>query len=138
VLAERSPAAPPPAGGGSLESAFQQETDSMTFADLEGLATQLRLKSPADITDLAALEKLQADIMAGNLGVKQIVSHPFRVPVGPEKAELPRSFTLLGQKFLVDSWTLSRVVFDDIIWEGAEGAAADTERPGCGLRGPGQ
>src|SRR5207249_6843303 len=29
---------------------------------------------------------------------------------------LPRSFTVFGQKFVLDSWALSQVVFDSIVW----------------------
>jgi hypothetical protein len=36
----------------------------------------------------------------------------------PEKAELPRSFTFLGQKFVIDSWVTAKIVFDDILWNG--------------------
>src|SRR5262249_50820406 len=32
------------------------------------------------------------------------------------KVILPRSFTFLGQKFVLDSWVLSKVVYDDILW----------------------
>ena len=40
-------------------------------------------------------------------------------PFGSEKVRLPRSFTMLGQKFVLDSWVeMSKVVYDDIIWEG--------------------
>ena len=29
---------------------------------------------------------------------------------------LPRSFTFMGQKFVLDSWALNKLVFDDILW----------------------
>ena len=31
---------------------------------------------------------------------------------------MPHSFTLLGQKFVLDSWVTSKVVFDDVKWDG--------------------
>src|SRR5215467_10544313 len=36
---------------------------------------------------------------------------------GPDKAELPRSFTFLGQKFVMDSWVTAKVVADDVFWD---------------------
>src|SRR5262249_19130702 len=36
----------------------------------------------------------------------------------PEKVILPRSFTLLGQRFAVDSWALAKVVYDDVLKDG--------------------
>src|SRR5262249_24907519 len=98
--------------------AFVGKTDSMTFAHLDGLLAQARLSSPADMKDIATLQRLQADIRAGKLGLSKIAGDAFRSPSGPEKVQLPHSFTVLGQKFVLDSWVLSRVVFDDILWDG--------------------
>src|SRR5690606_13651116 len=53
------------------------------------------------------------------IGAQQIRSHYFESsPFGPDKASLPRSFTVLGQKFTMDSWATSKIVADDITWDG--------------------
>jgi hypothetical protein len=98
--------------------AFVGRTDSMTFAQLDSLLAGARLSSPADVKDLATLRRLQADIRSGKVGLPKIAGDVFRAPLGPEKVQLPHSFTVLGQKFVLDSWVLSKVVFDDVLWDG--------------------
>jgi hypothetical protein len=77
---------------------------------------QAQIKSPADIKQLATLEQLQASILSSKLGFQNIRSDYYVSPFGSQKMQLPRSFTLLGQKFVLDSWVTSKVVFDDILW----------------------
>jgi hypothetical protein len=91
-------------------------TDSMTFAQLGDILVQANIKSPADLKDLDTLAGLQAEILAGKIGLQHIRGDVYDSPLGPEKMQLPRSFTVLGQKFVVDSWALSKVVYDDVIW----------------------
>jgi hypothetical protein len=98
--------------------AFVGETDSMTFAHLDALLARSRLGSPADVKDLGTLRRLQADIRSGKVGLPKIAGDSFLSPPGSEKAQLPHSSTVLGQKFVPDSWALSRVVFDDVVWDG--------------------
>ena len=62
---------------------------------------------------MAQLEALQAEILAGKVGLQDIRGDVYTSPFGG-KVELPRSFTLLGQKFVVDSWVTAKVVFDDM------------------------
>jgi hypothetical protein len=101
-----------------LIQTFVGKTDSMTFAQLSNLLQQANIKSPADIKDLSTLLKLQADILASKIGFQHIRSDAYVSPFGLEKIQLPRSFTVLGQKFVLDSWVTSKVVFDDILWDG--------------------
>jgi hypothetical protein len=88
----------------------------MTFAQLGSVLEQAQIKSPADIKQLATLEQLQANILSSKLGFQNIRSDYYVSPFGSQKMQLPRSFTLLGQKFVLDSWVTSKVVFDDILW----------------------
>ena len=100
-----------------LIQTFVGRTDSMTFAQLGNLLEQAKIKSPADIKNLATLEQLQADILASKIGLQSIRSDYYASPFGSEKIKLPRSFTILGQKFVLDSWVTSKVVFDEILWD---------------------
>src|SRR5262249_1580589 len=60
----------------------------------------------------------QDDILAGKIGLQHIRSDfVLSTPFGPDKAELPRSFTFLGQKFVLDSWVTAKVVADDVFWD---------------------
>jgi hypothetical protein len=96
---------------------FVGKTDSMTFAQLGAVLAKGNIKSPADVKDLGVLEALQKEIVSGKIGLQHIRSDGYVSPFGAEKAQLPRSFTLLGQKFVVDSWVTAKVVFDDVIWD---------------------
>lgn len=101
-----------------LLQTFVGRTDSMTFAQLGDILDKAEIKSPADVKDWGVLLQLEADILASKIGVQHIRSHSYVSSFGPEKIKLPRSFTVLGQKFVVDSWVTSKVVFDDIEWDG--------------------
>jgi len=99
---------------------FVGPTDSMTFAQLADLLKQAKIQSPTDIKDLSTLEQLQTEILANNLGFQNIRSHFYYSPKDDDQIKdiIPHSFTVIGQKFILDSWMLSKVVYDDIIWNG--------------------
>ncbi len=97
---------------------FVGKTDSMTFAQLGIILNANNIQSPGDINDLQTLQNLQDAIMSTDYGAQEIRSHLYEsTPYGPDKVRLPRSFTLLGQKFVLDSWVFSKVVADDILWD---------------------
>jgi hypothetical protein len=97
---------------------FVGKTDSMTFAHLGAVLNQGGIPAAADVKDLAGLEKLQKDIVAGKIGVQQIRGHVYFSPLGPEKTRLPNSFTVLGQKFVLDSWVTAKTVYGEVLWDG--------------------
>jgi hypothetical protein len=99
-----------------LLQTFVGWTDSMTFAQLGDLLTAANIKTLSDIPDVATLELLQTNILQGNLGFQNIRSDWFVSPFGAQQMVLPRSFTFMGQKFVPDSWALSELVFDSILW----------------------
>jgi hypothetical protein len=97
---------------------FVGRTDSATFDDLGRLAKAAKVDSPASLKTDADLARLAEVIQDGDVGKQDVRGDVFVSPVGSQKVALPRSFTVLGQKFAVDSWVLSKVVFDDIAWDG--------------------
>src|SRR5205823_6215254 len=98
---------------------FVGRTDSMTFGQLDALLKKGGIKSAADVKDLDTILALQKQILAGKLGLQQIRSdYVVSTPFGPDKAELPRSFTVLGQKFVIDSLATAKVVAADVMWDG--------------------
>ncbi len=97
--------------------AFVGCTDSMTFAQLNQLLAAARLPGPADIPTLAVLEQFQQALEQGQVGAQQIRGDVFFSPFGPEQVKLPVSFTFAGQKFVLDSWVLAKVVYDEILWD---------------------
>jgi hypothetical protein len=93
--------------------------DSMTFDRLGEILDQASLRFPRDFADGKSLENLQASIVAFGAGKQAIRSHLYASsPDGPDQAELPVSFTVLGQRFIPDSWALAKVVADEIFWDG--------------------
>jgi hypothetical protein len=102
-----------------LLQTFVGATDSLTFAQLDRLARQAGIASPIAITEWTQLEDLQAIILQEEGGFQQIASGCFvSDPDLPEQVVLPRSFTLLGQKFTLDSWALGQAVYDRVMWNG--------------------
>lgn len=97
---------------------FVGQTDSMTFAELKDFLVQNTIQSPTDIKTLSTLEQLQTQILATPLGLQNIRGDYYESSPDSEQIQLPRSFTLLGQKFVLDSWVLSKVVYDEILWDG--------------------
>ena len=97
--------------------AFVGWTDSLTVGQLGALLRAAKLRSLADVPNLAVLQQLQQDLEAGRVGVQQITSDYLYSPLGPAQVKLPVSFTFAGQRFVVDSWALSKVVFDEVIWD---------------------
>lgn len=95
---------------------FVGKTDSMTFAQLAGILAEANIKSPADLKAERDLAALKERIDAGKLGLQHIRGDSYISPFGPEKIQLPRSFTVLGQKFVMDSWATAKVVYDDVLW----------------------
>src|SRR5262249_9322006 len=85
----------------------------------DGVLAKGGIKSPTDVKDLDTLKALQDEIMKGKIGLQYVRSDfVLSSPFGPDKAELPRSFTVLGQKFVLDSWVTARIVADDGMGDG--------------------
>jgi hypothetical protein len=101
--------------------AFVGITDSMTFAQLNDLLTSANIRSPADVPDLLTLTNLQTRLLTGELGLPAIKGDAFYSPLSPDEVRLPRSFTVCGQKFALDSWAFSQVVYDSILWSPDDG-----------------
>lgn len=96
---------------------FVGRTDSATFDDLARVAAVAKVKSPADLKTDADLTKLNDAVQSSDVG-KQDVRGDIYVQPFHGKYSLPRSFTVMGQKFVVDSWTTAKLVYADIEWNG--------------------
>jgi Protein of unknown function (DUF3160) len=101
----------------SVVQMFVGLPDSMNFAQLGDLMTAANIQSPSSLPGTAALADLQSRIMAGQLGVQNIQSGNFFSPLSRQQIKLPRSFTVLGQRFVLDAWAMNECVFDRIIWD---------------------
>ena len=98
-------------------SVFVGSTDSLNFGQLNGVLAGAGIDTLADVPDVATLERVQADLVRGELGVQNIRSDWFSQPLrGPQRYGLPQTFTVFGQKFIPDSWAFSQTVFSSILW----------------------
>lgn len=90
--------------------------DNLTPAELRILAEDL---SPAALFDETKYESFSEALNASDDYGQKIMSNFFLVnPDTTDPGQLPVSFRLLGQKFLIDSYVFSEVVYDRIIFEG--------------------
>jgi hypothetical protein len=90
------------------------ESDNLGVDALAGLLKQVGVRKPADLnekTDAALREQLVATGLARQRIRSQFIQAPREG--GPE-VEPPALFQLFGQRFLIDSFVLSKVVFDSI------------------------
>jgi hypothetical protein len=91
--------------------------DSLNFAQLDGLLVAAGINSPANLSTQAALTNLQNQLMTGQLGLQQITSGYYYSPFSADQVKLPRSFTFMGQRFVMDSWAFTKCTFDSILWD---------------------
>ncbi len=91
--------------------------DSMTVPQLNAIMEGGGLSGAGSLPSIEALKELQERIEASTLGVQGIHSHGYLSSPFEESIKLPRSFTLFGQRFGMDSWALGNLVFDKIFWE---------------------
>ena len=106
--------------------------DSMTFIQLDALLQTSPIKRLADVGSLADLAAVQQTIENGSLGFQEILSD-FYTPLSTEQLKLPRSFTVLGQRFTQDSWALGTVVYDHILWKSGSAVTKVPRRIPSGL-----
>jgi hypothetical protein len=94
---------------------FVGPDDNMTPVELAGLTGSM-LSSPADLFTPSTFTKFKDSLNASDDYGQKIMSNFFYVdPFSSDPGQLPVSFKLLGQKFLIDSYVLSEVVYDRII-----------------------
>jgi hypothetical protein len=98
---------------------FVGESDNLTAFQLRDLMAQKGIASPRDLSSSETLDVLQGALRKGDLGTQQIRSQV--VMSDPEdlyQVPPPSCFQLFGQRFTIDSFVLSKVVFDSIIFQG--------------------
>ncbi|MCK4746250.1 MAG: DUF3160 domain-containing protein, partial [Bacteroidales bacterium] len=92
--------------------------DNMTTAELQGLSSRL-LSSPADLFSESTFSLFMDSLNGSDDYGQKIMSNFFYVdPYSEDPGQLPVSYKLLGQKFLIDSYIFSEVVFDRIVVNG--------------------
>ena len=93
--------------------------DDLSVFQLATMMDQVGMDSVARAADLQRGVKLGKVIDASDYGRQQIRSQlVVSDPNSPIKAPLPVVAQVFGQRFLIDSFVLSKVVFDSILFEG--------------------
>jgi hypothetical protein len=97
---------------------FVGQSDCLNVTQVDELLRTFNAGPAAEMTD-ETLAKIHQHIKTGRVNKQQIRGDYFCVdPRDPNKLVLPTNFAFLGQRFVLDSWALSKVVFDDIQWSG--------------------
>ncbi len=92
--------------------------DNMTPDELQDFASE-NLASVTDLLEGSTFTDFRALLNESDNYGQKIMSNFFYVdPDVSDPGELPVSFKLLGQKFLIDSYVFSEVVYDRIQYEG--------------------
>ncbi len=114
-------------GCGKLENLSRHEEiisfmvgpdDNLTPGELLGLSEEA-LSHPADLFEQVTFDDFMERLNGSDDFGQKIMSNFFFVdPLSEDPGNLPVSFKLLGQKFLIDSYVFSEVVFDRIVFEG--------------------
>jgi len=92
--------------------------DNLTPGELKGVTDDLLL-TPGDLFGANQFDAFMVKLNESDDYGQKIMSNFFYVdPDTSDPGALPVSFRLLGQKFLVDSYIFSEVVYDRIIYEG--------------------
>ncbi|MGK0187110.1 MAG: hypothetical protein ACI9R3_002896 [Verrucomicrobiales bacterium] len=89
--------------------------DSLMPPQMAELLEAAELKEFGAVATTEIADTLQARLLEGSLGIQNIRSHAIISPLSQQQAVLPRSFTFFSQRFVLDSWAMSKVVFDSII-----------------------
>ncbi|MCP5520594.1 MAG: DUF3160 domain-containing protein [Verrucomicrobiales bacterium] len=100
-----------------LLEGFVGRADSMNVVQLDALLDVAGLATLADLTDESQLVAVQEEMLEGSEGTQEIIGHYFVSPFSPAQVRLPRAFTFLGQRFVLDSWAMGNVSFDRVIWD---------------------
>ena len=97
---------------------FVGESDNLTPAQTADLLERQGVAELSDLASVEAVGKLQAALASGEFGTQQIQSQTLTSDLGNErKVETPSLFQMFGQRFMIDSFALSKVVFDEIVHE---------------------
>ncbi len=93
--------------------------DNLTPAQLVALMAGEGITDEAHIFDDKKLKKLRDAIVTSGAGQQRIRSQVvLSMPNDTVKTLPPPTFQLFGQRFVIDSFALAKVVFDDIIFKG--------------------
>jgi hypothetical protein len=94
-------------------------SDNVSIEAVSDALGQAGIVDPALLADPAALERFDAALDHVGPRAQQIRSQVVSAdPTSTKPTELPLEFQVFGQRFLIDSFALSRLVYDAIVYQG--------------------
>ena len=104
-------------GVSDVIGALVGDADSMDLTAYQSFVGDAKIGGAADLDgDLASIHALLEE---GRYGNQLICSHYLSTnPLSSEVTPLPIAFTVMGQRFIVDSYVFSNVVYDRIVHDG--------------------
>jgi len=95
------------------------KSDNMTPGELSVVIAEQNLTSAEELLDDPTYDSYYSALKESNGAEQKILSQFMMMdPFSPEPGELPVSFRLMGQRFIIDSYVFFNVVFDRIIYQG--------------------
>jgi hypothetical protein len=92
------------------------KSDSLNVSQFGAVLADAGIGDASQVTK-ETLAGLRTRILDSKIGEQHIRGEWFRVnPTDPRPFVLPRTFAFMGQRFILDSWALSKIVYDDILW----------------------
>ncbi|MBN2009085.1 DUF3160 domain-containing protein [candidate division KSB1 bacterium] len=94
------------------------ESDNLTPDELSSLVKKMRITNADQLLEDSTYDAFQHALVESADYGQRILSNFFLMdPFSTEPGVLPVSFRLMGQRFIIDSYIFSNVVFDRIIYE---------------------
>ena len=95
------------------------ESDNLTSFELKDIVASLNIQKVTALLNNDTYDAFQEALLASPMSEQKILGNILVVnPFNPEPDELPVSFRLFGQRFIIDSYIFSNVVYDRIIYNG--------------------
>jgi hypothetical protein len=95
------------------------ESDNLTVPQMLELLAKQNISNISDLSSSRDVEAFQDELRKGDLGTQQIRSQVILSdPKDLYQVPPPSTFQLFGQRFAIDSFVLSKVVYDSIIYRG--------------------
>ncbi|RPH89218.1 MAG: DUF3160 domain-containing protein, partial [Calditrichaeota bacterium] len=98
------------------------ESDNLTPAELSDIEQSLNILNADALFDDPTFDAFQTALKASSASGQKILSLLIqgREEPGSDPVELPISFMLFGQRFIIDSYIFSSVVYDRIVYQGGK------------------
>lgn len=95
------------------------KSDNLSIFGMQKLVDDLELNSIAEALDAERFKKIKGAIESGKYASQMIRSQlVMSNPLSPVKVSPPALFQVFGQRYIIDSFVLSQVVYDSILFDG--------------------